>query len=240
MNKPLEGYYTYAYLRENDSKHGKRKTPYYIGKGKGKRMYKANGRCCGVPVDKNFIVILKSGLSEQEAFKWEEFYIRHYGRQDLGTGILRNKSDGGEGASGKIWSEKSKDKQRQNMMARLADPQKAAKLRDAIKRGASSPTRNAQIAKKKKEFWADPENRASMSTTIATWVNSSDGKRKLGAARIKVLYQIIDPNGEVYCTHSMRDFCQQYSLCPTCMGRVVNGKSRSHFGWTAKIIERYR
>lgn len=240
MNKPPEGYYTYAYLRENDSKHGKKRTPYYIGKGKGKRMYKANGRCCGVPVDKNFIVILRSGLSEQEAFKWEEFYIRHYGRQDLGTGVLRNKSDGGEGASGKIWSEKSKDKQRQNMMARLADPQKAAKLRDAIKRGAFSPTRNAQIAKKKKEFWTDPENRASMSTTIATWVNSSDGKRKLGAARIKVLYQIIDPNDEVYCTHSMRDFCQQYSLCPTCMGRVVDGKSRSHFGWTAKIIERYR
>ena len=240
MNKSPENYYTYAYLRENDSKHGKRKTPYYIGKGKGNRMYKANGRCCGVPVDKNFIVILKSGLSEQEAFKWEEFYIRHYGRQDLGTGILRNKSDGGEGASGKIWSEESKNKQRQNMMARLADPQKTAKLQDAIKRSASSPTRNAQIAKKKTEFWADPEKRASMSTTIAAWVNSPDGKRKLGAARIKVLYQIIDPDGEVYCTHSMRDFCQQYSLSSTCMGRVVNGKSRSHFGWTAKIIERYR
>jgi hypothetical protein len=240
MNKLSKNYYTYAYLRENNSQHGKRRTPYYIGKGTKNRMYKTNGRCCGVPADKNLIVILKSGLNEEEAFKWEEFYIQHYGRQDLGTGILRNKSNGGEGASGKIWSEESKNKQRQNMIDRLADPQRATKLQDAIKKSASNPIRNAQISQKKKEFWADPGNRASMSKTIATWVNSPDGKRKLGAARVKVLYQIIDPDGEVYCTHSMRDFCRQYSLSPTCMGRVVNGKAHSHFGWTAKIIECYK
>jgi hypothetical protein len=44
--------------------------------------------------------MLRSGLLENEAFEWENFYIKHYGRIDIGTGILRNLTDGGEGSSG--------------------------------------------------------------------------------------------------------------------------------------------
>ena len=44
------------------------------------------------------ILILKNNLTEKEAFKHEIYMISIFGRIDKGTGILRNKSDGGEGA----------------------------------------------------------------------------------------------------------------------------------------------
>ena len=95
--------YTYAYLRED-------RTPYYIGKGKGKRAYK-KGRCeIKPPKDKNRIIKLKSNLTEEEAFKHEIYMISVFGRKDLGTGILRNKTNGGDGSSGFIFTEEMKEK----------------------------------------------------------------------------------------------------------------------------------
>jgi hypothetical protein len=46
--------------------------------------------------------MLKTGLSEEEAFKHEVYMIAVFGRKDLGTGILHNRSDGGEGSSGHV------------------------------------------------------------------------------------------------------------------------------------------
>lgn len=43
------------------------------------------------------IKILKQGLSKQESFAWEKYYIAKYGRRDLGEGFLLNETDGGAG-----------------------------------------------------------------------------------------------------------------------------------------------
>ena len=96
-------YYTYAYLRED-------KTPYYIGKGKGNRAYKKHRKGIGVPKDKSRIIFLKQNLTEEEAFRHEIYMIAVFGRKDLGTGILHNLTDGGDGASGAIKSEKTRKK----------------------------------------------------------------------------------------------------------------------------------
>jgi len=93
-------FYTYAYLRED-------KTPYYIGKGVKGRIYSSN-RKIQKPKDKSRIIFLKQNLTEQEAFNHEEYMIAVFGRKDLGTGILRNKTNGGEGASGSLKSEEFK------------------------------------------------------------------------------------------------------------------------------------
>ena len=95
-------YYTYAYLRED-------KTPYYIGKGKGNRIYSKSKRI-NQPKDKSRIIFLKKNLTEEEAFKHEIYMIAVFGRKDLGTGILHNRTDGGEGRSGSILSEETKRK----------------------------------------------------------------------------------------------------------------------------------
>lgn len=82
-------YYVYQYLR-NDG------TPYYIGKGKGRRAY-VKQRVISLPIDKTLIKIIAQHLSEYEAFLLESKLIQYFGRKDLGTGILHNKTDGGEG-----------------------------------------------------------------------------------------------------------------------------------------------
>jgi len=96
-------FYTYAYLRED-------KTPYYIGKGTKNRLYIKKKCEIKPPKDKSRIIFLKQNLTEEEAFRHEIYMIAVFGRKDLGTGILRNKTYGGDGASGAIKSEKTRRK----------------------------------------------------------------------------------------------------------------------------------
>ena len=84
-------FYIYTFLREDG-------TPYYVGKGQGNRAWK-KGRNLR-PTDDSRISIIKDTLTETEAFDEEIRMITFYGRKDLGTGILRNLTDGGEGTSG--------------------------------------------------------------------------------------------------------------------------------------------
>jgi hypothetical protein len=132
-------YYTYAYLREDG-------TPYYIGKGKGNRAHNQHKRkgIGFLPVPpKDRIIKLKQNLTEEEAFKHEVYMISVFGRKDLGTGILINLTNGGEGPSGAIpWnigkklSQEIVEKIRKKATGRILDEntkQKMSKSHKGIK-----------------------------------------------------------------------------------------------------------
>lgn len=86
--------YVYAYLREDG-------TPYYIGKGTSNRCREKHN----VPIPpEHRIEFVKTDLTDEQAILLEIELIAKYGRKDLGTGILRNLTDGGEGNAGRVMS----------------------------------------------------------------------------------------------------------------------------------------
>ena len=97
-NPPL-GFYVYAYLREHDSKTAKAGTPFYIGKGKGQRIYGKHK--VAIPSNKSNILLLAENLSDEKAKDYERALIWYFGRVDLGNGILRNLTEGGDSGPGR-------------------------------------------------------------------------------------------------------------------------------------------
>lgn len=89
MNSPKNKFYVYLYLNEVGS-------PYYVGKGHGKRAFSKQHAVEVPPKDR--IIFLKKDLTEDWAFFMEMHYIDQWGRLSDGTGILENKKDGGQGA----------------------------------------------------------------------------------------------------------------------------------------------
>lgn len=99
----------YAYCRQDG-------TFYYIGKGTKRRAYRtSNQAVVNPPKDKSKILILHQNLDEKTAFLYEEKLILFYGRRDLGTGLLHNRTNGGEGVSGWIPSKEWREKKSNSM-----------------------------------------------------------------------------------------------------------------------------
>lgn len=117
-------FYTYAYLRDDGS-------PYYIGKGSGRRMHSTNHRAPVPPMDRR--LKLKDNLTEEEAYKHEMYMIGVYGRKDLGTGILINMSDGGEVNTGYKHSEERRNKISKAHKGRKRSEEWKALMREVMK-----------------------------------------------------------------------------------------------------------
>jgi hypothetical protein len=125
-------FYTYMWLREDG-------TPYYIGKGKGRRAFINVGHTVKRPVDKARILV-QYWDSEEAAFELEKWYISLFGRKDIGTGILRNMTNGGDGPSGYIFTEEIKQ--------RMRHPHKATERTEEHSKNISKATKECWSSKK--------------------------------------------------------------------------------------------
>lgn len=101
-------FYIYAHMKLTDG------TPFYIGKGVGRRAFsksKSQRSKWWHKTVKKYgldILFLEKGLTEEEAFDREKYWISKIGRRDLGNGPLVNMTNGGDGVVGNIMSEESK------------------------------------------------------------------------------------------------------------------------------------
>ncbi len=194
-------FYTYAYLRED-------RTPYYIGKGQGNRAHQRRHKGIKPPEDKSRIIFLKQNLTEREAFKHEIYMIAVLGRKDLGTGILYNMTNGGEGAAGAIRSEEHKKSLLEGRLNYSYTDEVKERIRNTLKeKNIKPPSRKG--TKHNEEYFNK---------------------------RCKKFYEIVNPEGEIYITNRLKNFCKVNNLTCSMMRLVSNGKHKQHKGWTVKIL----
>jgi hypothetical protein len=172
-------YYTYAYLRKDG-------TPYYIGKGEKDRIYKKGKNEIRPPKNKSRVIFLKQNLTEEEAFKHEIYMIVVFGRKDLGTGILRNRTNGGEGFSGAIHTPETKAKISAAMKGenspnygKTLSPETKRKLSEAHKGKTHSEETRTKISAAQKGKTLSPETRAKMSATRKDTPRSLETRAKI-------------------------------------------------------------
>jgi hypothetical protein len=198
-------FYRYAYLRED-------RTPYYIGKGQTNRIYQKNGKPCGIPKNKSRIIFLKQNLTEEEAFKHEIYMISVFGRKDLGTGILYNRTDGGDGTTGWIMPDEVKEK--------IRKIQKGNK--NCLGREMSEKTRKKiSIANKGKlSHWKGKklpaEAVAKMKANLPNRKGSSNSRSRK--------YRITFIDGRIEYVESLQTWAIEYGYSPTSLRNLYNGR----------------
>ena len=159
------GSYVYCYLREKPSNTAKEKTPYYIGVASSSWRPFSKDHNTPVPKDRSMIRIMRQNLTKQQAFCWEIYYILHYGRVDIGTGILHNYTNGGEGAVGTVRSQEQRERYRIASTGRRHTEKTKERLREIRLGKTLSPETKQKIStaskgKKQSEEWIEKRMKA--------------------------------------------------------------------------------
>jgi len=128
-----EKFYVYVYLDPRkpgkydygeDDEYSFEYLPYYVGKGHGRRWkghlspsslkeishknHKINKILSEGYNQKDFIIKTKENMNESESLDLEMKLIKTIGRADMGDGPLTNLTDGGDGVSGRVYTDAQK------------------------------------------------------------------------------------------------------------------------------------
>ena len=142
-------YYVYQYLRIDG-------TPYYIGKGQGNRAY-SKLHNIHLPKDQTRIVMIEENMLETDAIAMEIELIAKYGRKDIGTGILRNLTNGGEGLSGYVWTAEARAKSSATVKKYWANPEARERHSAARKKYFEDPEARLKQSVAAKKRYENPE-----------------------------------------------------------------------------------
>ena len=135
--------------------------------------------------------------------------IAIFGRKDLGTGILRNRTDGGDGPSGYIMSEEQKKLLSKIHSGKIFTDEYRKKISEANKgSGAGKYQRTEEILLKMKK------------------------------ARKLIIYELTHIDGTKLIIDSMNEFCKKNPhLDRSAMNRVGRGVTKSYKGWSVRKLE---
>ena len=212
-------YYTYAYLRED-------RTPYYIGKGQGNRVYKKHQKGISVPKDKSRIIFLKQNLTEAEAFRHEIYMIAVFGRKDLGTGILHNRTAGGDGSSGMVHSEETKRKLSE--ANKNPSEETRRKLSELNKGKTLSEETRRKLSELNKGKTLSEETKRKLSELNKGKTLSEETKRKLSDANKGKTFAITFTNGKKVIITGIRRWVKENNYHYCSIKRLMNGKYKKH------------
>lgn len=160
----MKNFYVYGYFRSDG-------TPYYIGKGCGRRAWNPHKRNM-LPKDASRIKILLDGMNEREALQAEVDFIALLGRKDAGTGCLRNLTDGGEGTCGRSYIPSKKH--RANLSAAAAGCPKSSAHKENISKALKGKPKSLSHRQKLSEARG----------TKRDWYHETHGTRSCSAAQL--------------------------------------------------------
>ena len=179
----MKQFYTYLWLREDG-------TPYYVGKGCGRRAFDNSAHFVHRPRNKEFIHI-QFWIDEDTAFAYERYLIDFWGRKDVGTGCLRNFTDGGENPPsslgkkfpGRKLSKETKKKISDSLKGNTNTLGKTFSLETRKKMSASrigkprSEETKRRVSEGLKGHWVSKKTREKISTAAKEqWTRKRDAK----------------------------------------------------------------
>lgn len=266
IEKPI--YYVYVLLdprKAGTFTYGEYKfeyEPFYVGKGSGvrKRMHAQHWSQVynthkGRKVNKIMRItgeypptkIIKEGMYEADAFRLEMEIIKSVGRDDLATGPLTNKSDGGEGQSGWIPDEETRKKLSAAGKGRK-QTEKMRKIFQEMIHRPKSEEHKRKIGLRHKGKKIKPEHIEALRQRMLKFRHTEEHKKRVsewakgnqyckGKQNAALDFAVRLPDGSTVITHCLVNFCK------TAVGNPSNGSLKNGScskGYYAIRLEKFK